>query len=353
MENTKTQIKKIIKYPKTGQFRTVVKSISERITFVGLDEDGKAIFDPSIKKPTLTFKGTVKIHGTNAGVSYNNEHGMWAQSKNDVITPENDNYGFAFFAYSNEDFFVKSLKEFAAKNDIDLDEYTITVYGEWAGEGIQKGMGISNHPKSLFVFRVKISKPGDEDFKSFWIDASDFPRDEDNRIYHVDDFGTYEIDVDFNMPQLVTNKLADITIEVENECPVAKKLGYTGIGEGIVWNVVFNGENYNFKVKGEKHSVTKVKKLVKIDVEKLNSIKEFVDYAMTENRFEQAIQTVFGEDELDVKKMGDYIRWCIKDIMTEEMDTMNENGLEPKDVNKYISTKAREMFFDKYNNDFN
>ena len=352
MEKINTQIKKIIKYPKTGQFRAIIKNIKEKISFVGLDEDGKAIFDPSIKMPTLTFKGTVKIHGTNAGVSYNNAHGMWAQSKNDVITPESDNYGFAFFAHSHEAFFTEALKGFAKANDVDLDEHTITVYGEWAGETIQKGMGISNHPKSLFVFKVKISKPGDEDFKSYWIDASDFPRDEDNRVYHVDDFGTFEIDVDFNMPALVINKLTDMTMEVENECPVAKKLGYTGIGEGIVWSVVFNGETYNFKVKGEKHSATKVKKLVKVDVEKLNSIKEFVEYAMTENRFEQALQTVFGEDDLDVKKMGDFIRWNIKDIMSEEMDTMNENGLEPKDVNKHISAKAREMFFTKYNNDF-
>ena len=349
MEKIETQVKKIIKYPKTAQYRTVIKDISERISFVGLDEDGNAIFDHSIKKPVLKFKGTVKIHGTNAGVSYNSEHGMWAQSKNDIITPEKDNFAFAFFAHSNEDFFSSAIKEFANNNGIDLSVYTVTVYGEWAGEGVQKGMGISHEPKSFFVFGVKVSKPGDEDFKSFWVDASEFPRDEDNRIYHVDDFGVFEIDIDFNMPGLVINELADMTIEVENECPVAKKLGHIGIGEGIVWSVVFKDETYRFKVKGEKHSATKVKKLVKVDVEKLNSIKEFVEYAMTENRFEQALQTVFVEEDIDVKRMGDFIRWCINDITSEEMDTMVENGLEPKDVNKHISAKAREMFFIKYN----
>ena len=43
--------------------------------------------------------------------------------------------------------------------------------------------------------------------------------------------------------------------------------------------------------------------------------------------------------------MGDFLRWIVKDINSEKMDTMVDNGLEPKDVNKYISNKAREMFF--------
>jgi hypothetical protein len=33
--------------------------------------------------------------------------------------------------------------------------------------------------------------------------------------------------------------------------------------------------------------------------------------------------------------MGDVIRWVVTDI-TKEMDTMVENKIEPKDVNKYI-----------------
>jgi hypothetical protein len=36
--------------------------------------------------------------------------------------------------------------------------------------------------------------------------------------------------------------------------------------------------------------------------------------------------------------MGDVIRWVVTDITKEEMDTMVENKIEPKDVNKYVST---------------
>ena len=104
------------------------------------------------------------------------------------------------------------------------------------------------------------------------------------------------------------------------------------------------------KVKGEKHSVTKVKKMASVDIEKLNSIQDFVEYSVTRQRFDQAIGEVFGNPiEMDVKRLGDLLRWVVKDIMAEEMDTMVENGLEPKDVNKYISTKTREMFFTELN----
>ena len=77
----------------------------------------------------------------------------------------------------------------------------------------------------------------------------------------------------------------------------------------------------------------------------MKTIQDFISYSVTENRFNQAIENVFEKEDLDVKRMGDFIRWFVKDIASEEMDTMVENGLEPKDVNKYISTKVREMFF--------
>jgi hypothetical protein len=43
--------------------------------------------------------------------------------------------------------------------------------------------------------------------------------------------------------------------------------------------------------------------------------------------------------------MGEVMRWINEDIIKEETDTLVKNNLEPKDVNKYVSTKVREMFF--------
>lgn len=342
-------MKKHISYPKIVQFRNVVSNINREITYVGLDEEGKSVYDPSIDKPTLTFKGTVKLHGTNASVCFNSKDGFWIQSRQNIITVERDNAGFAFFAESKKEEFQDLIDVIILENNIDINKYTVSIYGEWAGKGIQKGVGISELDKAFYVFGVKVSKPQDKKFNSYWIDSSNVKNTE-CRIFNVEDYETYSIDVDFNMPQLAQNKFTEITEKVEKECPIAKYFGIeNSVGEGVVWSVKYKDNVHIFKVKGDKHSVTKVKKLANVDVEKLKTIQDFVEYSVTQNRFNQAIENVFGKEDLDVKKMGDFIRWFIKDITTEEMDTMLENGLEPKDVNKYISTKVREMFFKAQN----
>jgi hypothetical protein len=338
---------KVVKYPKTEQFRNVIAAINRMVTYVGPDVNGDPIYDMSIPKPKLTFKGTVKLHGSNAGVSCNAKDGIYTQSRNNAfdMTEQPDSHmGFTHFVRKSTPVFSRFFEDIFEHNKISADEFTATIYGEWAGKGIQRGVGISEIPKSFFIFGVKISKPGDDEFDSYWVDYNYSCADEG--IYNIDDFGTYEVEVDFNMPQLAQTKFSEITLAVEEECPVAKHFGHSGVGEGVVWSTLYKGSVHRFKVKGEKHSVSKVKTLAPVDVEKLNSIKEFVDYAVTENRFDQAITEVFGSyDKMDVKKMGDFIRWVVKDIMSEELDTMTENGLEPKDVNKFVSSRAREMFF--------
>lgn len=339
----------MIKFPSIEQFRTVVSNVNRHFNFVGLDENGEAIYDPTLPKPTITFKGTVKLHGTNAAVS-GNFGGFWAQSRENIITPEKDNAGFAFFAHSHKEIFEAMISAVLLNNGLDGNKNTVTIYGEWAGGNIQKGVGVCNLPKSFFIFGVKITPhtETEEELKAnpaYWVDYS-YLRAPEQNIYNIDDYPTYSIDIDFNMPQLVQNQLSELTIKVEEECPVAKAFGFSGIGEGIVWTAEFKGVVHRFKVKGEKHSSSKVKTLAAVDVEKLEGIQKFVDYAVTESRFNQALENIFPNNEpIDVKKMGDVIRWVVNDVIKEEMDTMVENKIEPKETNKYISAKVREMFF--------
>ncbi len=100
-----------------------------------------------------------------------------------------------------------------------------------------------------------------------------------------------------------------------------------------------------FKTKGEKHSVTKVKKLVQVDSEKLQSVADFVSYAVTQNRVDQGIKEICGDAGPDRAKTGPFLSWIVKDILDEELTTLADNNLEPKDVNKALSTAARNMFF--------
>jgi len=340
-------MKKMIKFPSIEQFRTIIATILRQYNFVGLDENGDAIYDTTKPKPTLTFKGTVKLHGTNAAVCWNAVSGMWVQSRENIITPEKDNAGFAFFVESHKEAFAELFKQIDSKIMETFTHTTITIYGEWCGGNIQKGVGITNLEKSFFIFGVKITPNPEEETPraSYWVDYN-YLRSPENKIYNIDDFQTYSMDIDFNMPKLVQNKLSELTIAVEEECPVAKAFGFSGIGEGIVWSTNLNGNVHRFKVKGEKHSSSKVKTLAAVDTEKLESIQSFVEYAVTESRFKQALENVFPNDEpIENKKLGDVIRWVVNDVIKEEMDTMTDNKIEPKDVNKYLSSKVRDMFF--------
>lgn len=335
-----------IPFPSIDQFRQVVSEIQRLVTYVGKDEAGEPIYNASIKKPTLTFNGTVKIHGTNAGICYNAIDGLWAQSRTMVITGANDNHGFAAFVAEREARLTDLFIDLSVKLGLDLTVSTLALFGEWAGAGIQKGVGVSKLDKTFYVFGLKVCDFNEPEHTPYWVDHTGIQLQEIG-IRNTHEFETYSVDVDFNMPQLSQNRFAEITEKVETECPVAKQLGFPGeCGEGVVWSTEYKGRVHRFKVKGEKHSVTKVKTLASVDVEKLASIQEFVAYAATENRIQQGLSAVFGSELPTIERMGDLLRWVVNDITKEEADTLTKNGLVAKDVNKYLANKARELFIE-------
>lgn len=354
-------MKRHISYPSIDQLRNVVANVNRQANFVGLDEAGEAIYDPSLRKPTLTFKGTVKLHGTNASVCFSPKSGeIWAQSKENIITPEKDNAGFATFVYKNESTFKELFQSVIEREGVNTNENIITIYGEWVGMGIQKSVAISNLPKSLFIIGVKISpidNPTDSEHvvdgiksTAYWVSAEDL-RATDLNIYNIFDYPTYSTDIDFNVPQLAQNLLNDITLAVETECPVAKAFGFEGIGEGVVWSTNYKDTVLRFKVKGEKHAgKSKIKSLPRVDDEKINKILEVADSVTPSWRLAQMLEKscdLNNGGTIDRKHLGEYLRMVVNDVMKEDLDLIVEAGLEPKDVNKYISEIARKYFFEQ------
>jgi hypothetical protein len=336
------------KYHKTGQYRQAVRNLKETLTFAGVDEEGN-ITSKEPESNLVPYTGTVKLHGTNANIVLHEDQSITLHSKENylaTITPDDkfefssDNAGFAQVMFSKVEalryIFDDILETFPEKV-----EYPIKLSGEWCGQGVQKGVGISFIEKSLFLFGVKFADTN----APFWMsyNYAGFG------IYDIKDFPTYQVVVDINNPDKATIEMAKIVEQVENECPVAKALGVTEclVGEGVVWTPS-NPELYSntglwFKTKGQKHSTSKVKKLVSADPEKIASIEKFVEYAATENRLNQGLENV----ELDVKNTGQFIGWVNRDILQEECDVLAANKLEMKDVGKYISQKAREFFLSK------
>lgn len=80
---------------------------------------------------------TEKIDGTNASIYIEQDGTFLVGSRTKWITPEDDNYGFAKWAYSNQEALVNLLGPGHH-------------FGEWWGQGIQRRYDMKNKVFSLF-----------------------------------------------------------------------------------------------------------------------------------------------------------------------------------------------------------
>lgn len=344
-------MKKFISFPDIEQFRSVVHNVKHKTSYRGKDEAGNAIHDYTIPCPTLKFEGTVKLHGTNSAVAYDGEE-LWVQSRENMIDIEKDNAGFAMFMAANKEEFKRLFDVIGFQNKI------VAIFGEWCGQGIQKGMAISSLPKMFVVFNIAYAEVNDQNMvMKTWLSKEEVVKtmSTTKAFKCIYDFPHWYLDVDFNNPHEVQNKLTEMTLAVEEECPVGKQLGAVGIGEGIVWKCISEGfldSGFWFKVKGDKHSKTKVKTLAPVDVERINNIKELVEKLTPIWRLEQMCTKTFDTlngGKLDIKGMGDFIKNTMQDILKEEVDTLAASGFTTKDITSSVAAKCRSYLSEQLN----
>jgi len=83
---------------------------------------------------------TEKIDGTNGCICIGEDGEFLVGSQTRWITPEQDNHGFARWAYDNKD---ELMKLGAGRH-----------FGEWWGSGIQRGYGLQKGEKRFSLFNV-------------------------------------------------------------------------------------------------------------------------------------------------------------------------------------------------------
>jgi hypothetical protein len=350
-----------IKYPSIEQFRNVIRAVQMRARFVGKDENGDAIYDNVKPLPKIEFEGTVKLHGTNASFVYDcAEDGFTYQSRERVLTLTQDNAGFMLYMMKHEDKLREIVQHFAgvyemtSNTDQEYMPVKYVVAGEFCGQGIQKSVAISELPKMFVIFGVKAIH---EDGTVNWVDISADWQDsvhEDIKIYNIHQFPTFPITIDFERPEIAQNQMIKWVEEVEAECPVGKYFDVSGIGEGIVFKPKTTGwfsSDFYFKVKGEKHSVSKVKTLASINIELMESQQAWVDSVCTENRLEQMLDNLQREKLLpfEMTSLGDFIRSVVADIYKEHQDEVIEHQFDPKKLNPLISKVSRNWYMNKFN----
>jgi hypothetical protein len=101
---------------------------------------------PRLSKMNMVI--TEKIDGTNAAIGFIRRADyldgplIYAQSRSRIITPHDDNHGFACWAYDNQE-------------PLFLDLGYGLHFGEWWGSGIQRGYGLPKGEKRFSLFNTR------------------------------------------------------------------------------------------------------------------------------------------------------------------------------------------------------
>ena len=340
-------------FPSIGQFANVIYNVNHKAHYVGQDENNEPIYDKTLVKPTLKFIGTTKLHGTNAGIIIDifNEN-IYFQSRENIITPVADNAGCAnFLASIQTDLVTMILNTLNVEPNFYWEDKVLGIYGEWCGGSIQKGVALNQLDKMFVIFGIAIINKETKQKTWFSIEETSKYKLTDKKVFNIYDYKTYEIEINFDKHYESTNKLVEMTIEVEDMCPVSKAFGVEGIGEGIVFICItepYIDSGFWFKSKGEKHSKSKIKVLKQVDNDKINKLIEVADKVTPSWRLEQMFNQTFdilNGGQITRNKLGDYIKAVNSDIVKEEVQTILEAGVEFKDIVTYVGKISRDYFF--------
>lgn len=334
---------------------------------MGIDWDGKQ-FPRSgvsggggmITNACVSYRGTVKLHGSNAGVCCS-KTGLTPQSRNRELSLQSDNMGFAtFVAQSVVTTAIRDIEKNIRCKLCSLaydvkDDDDIVLFGEWIGPGIQNGVAINRLPNKMWVvFAVMIITNTGEHYVDV---LTSFDGRYDNaNVYSILDVQSFNIDICWDQEHSIREAAENaqkMTLAVEDTCPWGVKFGLQGTGEGIVWSPIGRMIGYPelfWKTKGPKH--TEVARLSKnrsiLDPDVVSGIDQFVTYAVTEARLEKGIDYLNEMGYLiDVRSMGYFLKWIGNDVERECAQVLIDSGLSWNQVSKSINSRAKDFLIQK------
>ena len=287
------------------------------------------------------FIGTAKIDGSNCSLVEKNKVRSY-QSRNNIITIDNDHLKFAAFAESKIGAFDSLYDKIYSWYDYNQD-YVYVIYGEYFGKNIQRDLAVSQVKRSFAIFDVIIFTS--DNFIYLPPDKLELLNDHANRIYNVYEFGTFNLKINLDNLDEANAILETNTLQVGKQCPVGKYFGIEGRGEGVVYSCY--DPLLKFKVKTDESSVVYRHEKNLAKVEETKNIQEFIDYSVTENRLNQGLTEIFNGKKIDESDVPDFIRWVVADVLREEDLTIQTNNLDLRRLKKAIGKKARDFIMNK------
>jgi len=330
--------KEIRKFPKIGRFSDVVHRVRTHHDYTGKDEQDNPMYEHSSPYPTIRFHGTVKLDGTNAAIVCS-DTGISAQSRSRALSLHDDNYGFANYVAGLPPRVIEILYK-----------PEVTIYGEWCGQGIQKGKAISSVPRRFVIFAFRDTSTEDGAWLEFGFDHEDMATLNQFGVWHILQIKSYVIDVDFNKPEDSQPKLEALAEAVGKECPAGIVFGARGQGEGVVWRPMkepyYEDSGYWFKVKAEAEEEQTHSRPAAIAPEVIRAIDVFVGTVMPEKRLQNAAAFICEGDHIDRAFTGKFLSYIVKDVLAEEALTLKEAiNLPLPEVKRALTKRAKDYWF--------
>lgn len=306
--------------------------------------------------PVVQYRAKVKLHGSNGAVQIHPDGTIVPQGRNRLLTREDHNARFAIWVHDNREAFAP----------LAVADRVVVLYGEWAGPGIQKGVAVTRVDRRFFaVFAVQLIDPSDDEATPTLVVAPEriralVPDHPDLFVlpWHGPVFRLDFADVD--QLRAEAERISEAVQEVEARDPwVAETFGIDGGGEGLVLYPVPEGAaNFGarprkditrlmFKAKGDKHKVVRTRKTVQIDPEVVAGIEAFVTLFLTEQRLEQGLREVFGDEPPTHRGIGPFLKWFGQDVKRESVAELEAADLTWKQVGKAIGRQARSWLLER------
>ncbi|KAL8708253.1 MAG: hypothetical protein Q9220_006830 [cf. Caloplaca sp. 1 TL-2023] len=290
--------------------------------------------------------GSVKLHGAHADWCISSDDAIRVQSRNVLeLSSSNDIYGLAAFTEPLHDVIIR-LRDCIVRRYLELHPEVprdwkgpITISGEWCGQGIQKGVAISQLPRHFVIISIRID--------SQWVSESDYSdiHSEAHGIFHIAKSGFYRMDLDLDDIDSGETTIQAMVADVEQVCPYGLTRSVTGRGEGIVWKAVDSVHlpDLWFKSKGDSHAVSHSSKLPVAATAhgkgERNDI--FASAVVTEPRLKQGWDYL-GEMsiERDRAATNKFVAWITGDVFVEEESEMKEKGISKGELKSAIKKIA-------------
>lgn len=324
-----------MKFPKIKQFHQVLEELRLNGKSYGLDR--------------FVFTGYPKIHGSNGAIVFPDVGAPYFMNKERVIDTQNDNQWMANFFVKTDEGKEALRALWGFVNDhYGVKNKEVIVYGEWVAPKIACGTAINTIDRGVFViFSIRIVE---KEGMYYWDNCQALLNSGilGDSLFCVRQVKGLEIIIEpYNTESLneAIQKLNLAVQEVDEQCPFARDiLGLVGHGEGLVFGYGCDGANYDlaFKVKGKSHTVSKIGKIAKIEPEVVESIDEWIDSVVTEDRLQDLIahHIVKHNGSVEYADIGDFSKRVINDVLEEEGDSLLASELPFKETRKAIGNRA-------------